>query len=232
MSKRFVDTNIWNKKWFRELMPINKCALLYLLGKCDNVGVWDVDVEAAEFMIGEKINWDSLIKKSNGNIKILNEKKWYLIDFCSFQYGFLDENSKSPAIQSHIRLLKKHSLWVGYKKGIYTHKEKDNEKDNEEEKEKKHKYGEYSHVLLTDTEYQKIQEKTGDVKEWIKTLDEGIETYKYKYNNHYLVILKWFRKDNKGKDGDRNPHVKSLTCPDCGKVITGPFCRKCGWIQE
>lgn len=63
-------------------------------------------------------------------------------------------------------------------------------------KEQKHKYGEYSHVLLTDIEYQKIHEKTGDVKKWIRILDEGIHLKAYKYSSHYLAILKWFKKDN------------------------------------
>ena len=63
-------------------------------------------------------------------------------------------------------------------------------------KETKHRYGEYSHVLLTDEQYQRVQEKTGDVKKWITILDEGIELKKYKYNSHYLAILKWFKKDS------------------------------------
>ena len=77
------------------------------------------------------------------------------------------------------------------------------------DKDKKHKYGEYSHVLLTDEQHQKIQEKTGDVKMWIKQLDEGIEVHKYKYNNHYLVILKWFGKDDKAAP----PKLKSTLIP-------------------
>ena len=81
----------------------------------------------------------------------------------------------------------------------------------ENKEDKKHKYGEYSHVLLTDTEYQKIQEKTGDVKKWIKTLDEGIELKKYKYNSHYLAILKWYSKDNVTTAGP--PKLKSTLTP-------------------
>ena len=81
----------------------------------------------------------------------------------------------------------------------------------ENTKEEKHKYGEYSHVLLTDTEYQKIQEKTGNVKEWIKTLDEAIEQYGYKYNSHYMTILKWYRKDNVTTAGP--PKLKSTLTP-------------------
>ncbi len=68
---------------------------------------------------------------------------------------------------------------------------------NKNKKDKKHRYGEYSHVLLTDIEHRKIQEKTGDVDKWIRILDEGIELKNYKYSSHYMAILKWFRKDDK-----------------------------------
>ena len=65
-------------------------------------------------------------------------------------------------------------------------------------KEQKHKYGEYQHVLLTDGELEKI--KTKFPSNWeskIRELDEGIEMKGYKYNNHYLTILKWAREDEK-----------------------------------
>ena len=80
-------------------------------------------------------------------------------------------------------------------------------------KEEKHKYGEYSHVLLTDTEYQKIQEKTGDVEKWIKTVDENIEEKGniYHIKNFYLAILKWYSKDNVTTAGP--PKLKSTLTP-------------------
>lgn len=61
----------------------------------------------------------------------------------------------------------------------------------------KHKYGEYRNVLLTDGELQGLKEKFGDNKaqEWIKTMDEGIETKGYKYKSHYLAILKWAKNE-------------------------------------
>jgi len=61
---------------------------------------------------------------------------------------------------------------------------------------KKEKYGSFSHVLLTNDEYQKLQEKfNSDLKEWIRKLDEGIEMKGYKYKSHYLAILKWAERE-------------------------------------
>jgi len=57
----------------------------------------------------------------------------------------------------------------------------------------KHKYGEYKHVLLTDTERDRFMEKHGKVLfgAAVKILDEGIEMKGYKYKNHNLVLYKW-----------------------------------------
>lgn len=69
----------------------------------------------------------------------------------------------------------------------------------------KHKYGEYSHVLLTDIQKQKLEDKLGitGAQNAIKELDEGIEMKGYKYKSHYLAILKWQR-------GNKSNH-KSVT---------------------
>lgn len=68
----------------------------------------------------------------------------------------------------------------------------------------KHKYGEYSQVLLTDKEHTHLIELYGDsLDEHIKILDEYIETSGKKYKNHSLVIQKWvhdeWEKRNKNK---------------------------------
>ena len=68
----------------------------------------------------------------------------------------------------------------------------------------KHKYGEYSHVLLTDKEHTHLLDLYGDsLDEHIKILDEYIETSGKKYKNHSLVIQKWvhdeWAKRNKNK---------------------------------
>ncbi len=67
---------------------------------------------------------------------------------------------------------------------------------------KKHKHGEYFHVLLTDTEKEKLIEKLTEkgFNKWVKILDEGIELKGYKYKSHYLAILKWFNGENKKED--------------------------------
>ena len=60
-------------------------------------------------------------------------------------------------------------------------------------KEPKHKYGEYQHVLLTDTDRERLVNDYGEdaTHNAIKYLDEYIETSGKKYKNHYLVMRRW-----------------------------------------
>lgn len=63
----------------------------------------------------------------------------------------------------------------------------------EKQKEVSHKYGEYSHVLLTDKQYDKLVLDYGkDLTDAaIKYLDEYIEMKGAVYKNHNLVLRKW-----------------------------------------
>lgn len=63
---------------------------------------------------------------------------------------------------------------------------------NNKEEVRKHKYGEYQHVLLTDKEHTHLLELYGSsLDEHIKILDEYIETSGKNYKNHSLVLQKW-----------------------------------------
>ena len=111
MGKRFTDTDIWSKPWYRKLSPVEKCAFSYIKDNCDNVGVWCPDFELAEFIIGEKIDWEGLFDGANGNIEKLKNGKWWLKDYIFFQHGDFSLNSKNNAHKSYIALLKRHGLY-------------------------------------------------------------------------------------------------------------------------
>ena len=69
----------------------------------------------------------------------------------------------------------------------------------------KHKHGEYQHVLLTDSEIEKLIEEHGKemTVKLIKFLDEYIEMKGYKAKNHYLAIKKWVVDAVKEREGKR-----------------------------
>ena len=66
-------------------------------------------------------------------------------------------------------------------------------------KETKHKHGEYLHVLLSDTQYQKLIDQYGksNVDCYIQKIDEWIQLKgKSPYKDYYLAILNWLKRDN------------------------------------
>lgn len=81
---------------------------------------------------------------------------------------------------------------------------------SQKKQESKHKYGEYKHVLLTDTEAKKLVSDYGkkETEDAITYLDEYIEMKGYKAKSHYLCIRKWVfdalkERDQKKKRGSR-----------------------------
>ena len=105
--KRFTDVTKWTKnKWFRKLSPRNKLFWLYILDNCDNVGVWEEDIELASILISYEYEKDSIMKEFNSKVHIFNNgKKWWIVDFCFFQYGELKSNESNKPHQSYIALL-------------------------------------------------------------------------------------------------------------------------------
>ena len=137
MAKRFIETTIWTQnKWFRKLDLEYKVLWFYLISSCDPVGVWEEDIELASFIIGYTYSIDSLLIVYEGKIKKISEKKYWIVDFCNFQYGILKEDTNNRPHQSYISLLKKHRLYKGYLKTIDSLKEKEQEQDKDIVKDK------------------------------------------------------------------------------------------------
>jgi hypothetical protein len=137
MSKRFVDTELWQKVWFQEIDMQEKLLVLYLFQNCDNAGVWNINYRLASFILGFEVNKEMIININKKNIlfDFIDTDKLWVIDFIKFQYGTLSENCKphKPIIEK----LKKYNLYErvfqGYLMGINTLDEKEEEKDKEED---------------------------------------------------------------------------------------------------
>ena len=90
--------------------------------------------------------------------------------------------------------------------------QKDNKNKTEKKKEPKHKFGEFDHVLLTDSEMNGLLKDFGDkiFTEFVRRLDEYIEMKGAKYKNHNLVIRNWIKRDNeKGKGNNKTTDQKT-----------------------
>ncbi len=85
MAKRFIDTGFLDQKWIRKLSPEKKIFIIYLMLKCDNAGIIDLDMEDAEFWIGKKIG-DPQIFLSSGFLIPVIDDKFFIPKFLKWQY--------------------------------------------------------------------------------------------------------------------------------------------------
>lgn len=115
MSKRFVDTDLWQKSWFQEMSIKEKILIKYIFENCDCAGVWDINLRMASFIIGETITLTDFYNINNKKelFKFIkdeqdNEKRIFVVDFITFQYGKLSYNCK-PHLPV-IKLLKKYGI--------------------------------------------------------------------------------------------------------------------------
>ena len=97
MAKRFIDTSLFNKRWFREFPPKMKLFYLYMLTQCDHAGMYDVDLELASFQTGMPVKQEDVDEYLKDHIEIIKEDKWFLRKFVDFQYGILNQNVKAHA---------------------------------------------------------------------------------------------------------------------------------------
>lgn len=104
MSKRFVDTEIWQKEWFLDLSIKHKLLLKFLFDNCDCAGIYEPNFKLLSFYIGEKItpedfnNIKQIKKLPNGN---------YLIeDFIKFQYKINNYSELNPSFSVHKGIIK------------------------------------------------------------------------------------------------------------------------------
>lgn len=248
MSKRFFDTGVFKKPWFRRLSAEEKAAWFYIQAECDNVGVWDADTDVAEFVIGGSLDWDSFATKCNGNLHILPNGKWWLVDYCIFQHPDMVEDSKSNAIQSYIKLLKKHGLWEAYMARISTLGEPlvnpcatlgepsiGGSKAQVREREREllraaDNFHPVTSAPMNATTYAKLVDDYGQdtVDAYFQRVSDYCAAKGKCYKDHAAAVRRWLDNDGVAK------RKKPKTCPKCGvqRLGTMGYCHECGTVFD
>ena len=111
MAKRFTCTEKWSKQSFTDLPLKMKVAWIYLLDRCDNAGIWDINIKLLSFQIGEEITLNELQQSFKNKIEVIGNKL-IIKQFITFQYGELNPNNNA-----HISVIRKlDQLKIGKKK--------------------------------------------------------------------------------------------------------------------
>lgn len=118
MAKRFIDTDLFKKRFTRGLPSAYKLLWVYLFCECDNAGIWEVDLEVAGLYCGETYTLEDFEKLFSGRIYFFNNgSKAFIPEFIGFQYG----NGLNPANKAHnsvIQKLEKYDLMRVLEEGI------------------------------------------------------------------------------------------------------------------
>lgn len=116
--KKIVDQAWLEEKWFDDLKSGFKLAWFYIWTKSDLVGVWSANFKIADIQIGHALKWTELLTALGDKVKVLESGKWWLTQYCPFQFGTF-----SPESRVHLaakRELNRHgisdlnSLWIAY----------------------------------------------------------------------------------------------------------------------
>ena len=120
MAKRFIDTDLFKKRFIRDLPPAYKLLWVYLFCECDNAGIWEVDLEVAGLYCGETYDLEDFEKAFAGRIHFFNNgSKAFL------QYRFMcvirrvsNLNPTNNAHKSVLQKLEKYDLIRVLNEGI------------------------------------------------------------------------------------------------------------------
>lgn len=208
MAKRFIDTEIFRKQFIRGLPAPYKLLWIYIINECDNAGIWYVDGEIAQVLIGKDAKFalkkaiELFNKDEHRIVEFDNGKKWFILPFINFQYGALRETN--PAHRSVLEKLKslENEGYIEFDEGAIKVLErslnapmdkdidKDKEKENSNGTEKK-KYAD--DVMLTDEEHNKLCSEIGE--EATSWCIDKLNNYKLssgkRYKSDYRAILNW-----------------------------------------
>lgn len=114
MAKRYTDTNIFKKAFFRKLPLKYKMLWVFITSDCDHAGIWHKELDIAQLRIGKDIefNEEEALELFNAEkIRIFpidNGEKWFIVDFPKFQYGQL--NLANRAHKGVVKRLEEYKL--------------------------------------------------------------------------------------------------------------------------
>lgn len=207
MTKRFVDTELWQKEWFQQLSLKHKLLLKYIFENCDCAGFWIPNFSLASFLIGETVTLNDVKEINNfkKQFEILSNGTIFVFEFIQFQYGKLSESCKphKPVIEK----LKKYKLFEKLKKQDSLEAEQHNPEKNDE---KQKLYGKYQNVLLNAEQYNRLLGICASQKlldELVDSLSENIEQgkeqpYRVDFPNAHFIRLQKYR-DYRLKNPDK-----------------------------
>lgn len=109
MSKRFIETGLFDDPWFVDLSPESKMLWLYMITKCDHAGMIQLSHKLCSFQTGIK-DVDAAIEELGNRLLRVNEHLFFIPKFIYFQYPKFPQ-SQVKQQESAIKILEKYGLF-------------------------------------------------------------------------------------------------------------------------
>lgn len=103
MAKRFFETTIWDEDWYLVMPPEYKLFFQWVLLKADHAGFFKPNIEIFNKLNGTCATFEAFLRLINDGkqrIRVLENGRWFIEDFISFQYG----SSLNPANRLHFSI--------------------------------------------------------------------------------------------------------------------------------
>ena len=173
----------------------NAIKIFTELGMIDILDDGTVYMSEVNRLLGCETKWAEKKRKQRENQKKIEENK----DILRTNEGQCPQKKDNVPSMSDKSKSKSIEIEKEIEKEIDTETENISEDEpptptpSAKKSEPKHKYGEYKHVMLKDSEIDKLKEEYGldMLEDCITFLDEYIEMKGYKAKSHYLCIRKW-----------------------------------------
>ena len=121
MKKRYTDCDIWDDEFFQRLSPAYKLFWFYICNKCDHAGIWKPTVVGFTATTKLRVRLDRFlvaVNRDKERVTVLDNGRWYLANFCQFQYTAGDRvvnsgmNVKNSVHLSALKILNKNGIKV------------------------------------------------------------------------------------------------------------------------
>ena len=105
MAKRFIDTELFNDKWFMSLKKDSKLFWIYLITSCNHAGIIEFNEPLIKFQTGLN-SLNTVIKELDNRLITLDNDYYFIPNFLEYRYNNLPD-SKVRSQQSAMNILRK-----------------------------------------------------------------------------------------------------------------------------
>lgn len=111
MSKRFIDTGLFDDPWFMDLSKDGKLLWIYMITRCDHAGIIELNKRLVKFQTEIK-DLDTVIQELSNRLVTLDQgfTTFFIPKFITFQYPNFP-NSNVNQQQGAIKQLEKYGLF-------------------------------------------------------------------------------------------------------------------------